>query len=213
MSKIIFPAQLKYLENLRDEKSSLLLEMEDFASENSVPILSWQSGDFLEQLIKISKPAKVLEIGTAIGYSSIRIARNLARKSLLHTIEKSKDNIKLANEYIDRSGFKNKIEILEGDALSIMPKLNKKYDFIFLDADKEDYKKLFDYSILLLKRGGIIFIDNLLWHGHTASKTVPASYRRSTKFIRDFNRLFMAQRNIRTIILPIGDGIGLGIKN
>lgn len=213
MSKIIYPVQLKYLENFRDEKNPLLVEMEDFASENSVPILSWQSGDFLEQLVKISKPARVLEIGTAIGYSSIRIARNLAKKSLLHTIEKSKDNIKLANNYIERSGYVNKIEILEGDALSIMPKLSKKYDFIFLDADKEDYKKLYDYSILLLKRGGIIFIDNLLWHGHAASKSIPASYRRSTKFIRDFNRLFMAQRNIKTTILPIGDGIGLGIKN
>ncbi len=213
MSKIIYPAQNKYLESFRDEKNSLITEMEEFATDNSVPILSWQAGDFLEQLIKITNPVRVLEIGTAIGYSSIRIARNLSKKSLLHTIEKSTDNIKLANEFISRSGYKNKIEILEGEALSIMPKLNKKYDFIFLDADKEDYKKLYDYSILLLKRGGIIFIDNLLWHGHAASKTIPASYRKSTKYIRDFNRLFMAQRNIKTTILPIGDGIGLGIKN
>jgi predicted O-methyltransferase YrrM len=213
VSNIIYPAQLKYLEGFRDEKDSLILEMEDYASENNVPILSWQSAELLEQLIRIINPKRVLEIGTAIGYSTIRIARNLPRKSLVHTIEKSKDNIEIANEFISRSGQANKIEILAGDALRIMPRLDKKYDFIFLDADKEDYKRLFDYSVILLKKGSVIFIDNLLWHGYTAAKTVPSSHRISTKHIRDFNKMFMYQRNLKTTVLPVGDGIGLGIKN
>lgn len=90
--------------------------------------------------------------------------------------------------------------------------MNKKYDLIFLDADKEDYKRLFEYSIILLKKGGIIFIDNLLWHGYAASKEVPKEFKNSTKLIREFNKLFTSQANLKTSILPIGDGIGLGIK-
>jgi len=105
------------------------------------------------------------------------------------------------------------IKILEGDALNVMPRLKKKYDLIFLDADKEDYKRLFDYSMILLKRNGVILVDNLLWHGYAASNRIPSKYRQSTSYIREFNKLFMNQPNLNSIILPVGDGIGLGVKN
>jgi predicted O-methyltransferase YrrM len=90
--------------------------------------------------------------------------------------------------------------------------MSKKFDFIFLDADKEDYKRLFDYSMLHLKKGGIIVVDNLLWHGYTASSTVPDKYKTSTRHIRDFNKIFILQQNLDSMILPIGDGLGFGIK-
>jgi len=187
--------------------------MEEYADQNSVPILSWQSAELLEQLIKMIKPKRVLEIGTAIGYSTIRIAKNISRKSVVHTIEKSEDNIALANDFIGRSGQANKIEIFAGNALQLLPRLDKKYDFIFLDADKQDYKRLFDYSMILLKRGAVIFVDNLLWHGYAAGKSIPSTQRASTRHIRDFNKMFMLQRNLKTTILPVGDGVGIGIKN
>ena len=94
-----------------------------------------------------------------------------------------------------------------------MPRLKKKYDFIFLDADKEDYKRLFDYAIVLLKKGGVIVVDNLLWQGYAAASRVPAKYKESTKHIKQFNKIFINQPNLKSTILPIGDGIGLGIKN
>ncbi len=209
---IINPAQLKYIESFRKEDDGVILEMEEFAKENNVPILSWDAAEFLEQLIRITNPKRVLEIGTAIAYSSIRIARNLKKKGVVHTIEKSADNIALAKSFIERTGFGDKITIFEGEALNIMPGLNKKYDFIFLDADKEDYKRLFDYSMVLLKKGGIIFIDNLLWHGYAAASKVPGAYKISAKHIKEFNILFMSQTNLKASILPIGDGIGLGVK-
>ena len=93
-----------------------------------------------------------------------------------------------------------------------MPQLKKKYDIIFLDADKEDYKRLFDYSLVLLRKGGLLVVDNLLWQGYAASTRVPAQYKESTNHIREFNSLFMNQPNLKTSILPIGDGIGLGVK-
>ena len=212
MSKILFPSQTKYLQNFIKEDDALILEMEKFASEKKIPILYPESAAFLEQLIRIARPRRVLEIGTAIGYSTIRIARCLRKKGIVHSIEKSEPNINLANEFIKRSGNEEKIKNIPGDAINVLPTLNKKYDFIFLDADKEDYKKLFDYSLILLKKGGIIFIDNLLWHGYAASKDVPSEYKNSTKLIREFNKYFTSQANLNAAILPVGDGIGLGIK-
>ncbi len=212
MSRIILSVQEKYLDSFERKKDSLLSSIEKFAEENNVPILSNLSANLLEQLIVMNKPQRVLEIGTAIGYSTIRIARRLGRKALIHTIEKSQPNIKIARENFKKAGVDSKIKLLEGDALRILPQLQKKYDFIFLDADKEDYKRLFDYSMVLLKRGGVIFVDNLLWHGYVASKNIPSKYKKSTSLIREFNRIFMTQPSLNSTILPVGDGIGLGVK-
>lgn len=212
MARIINNSQEKYLNSFITTKDSLLKSIEDYAEKNKVPILDRQSINLLEQIILMIKPQRVLEIGTAIGYSSIRIARLLSKNSTFHTIEKSTDNIKLASENIKKASLQNKIKIIEGDALRILPQMKKKYDLIFLDADKEDYKILFDYSMLLLKKGGVIFIDNLLWHGYVAAKNVPAKYKNSTKHIKDFNRVFMMQPGLRSMILPVGDGVGIGVK-
>ncbi len=212
MEKIIYPSQLKYLQSFGQETDPLILELEDFAEKNSVPILSKDSARLLEILISMTEPKRVLELGTAIAYSSIIIARNLKKKGILHTIEKSKDNIKLAKENISKAGLNDKIILMEGNAFDVMPRLDKKYDFIFLDADKRDYKRLFDYCLILLKKDGIIFVDNLLWKGYAASPRVPADQKNSTKDIREFNKIFTSQKSLTTTILPVGDGIGLGIK-
>ncbi len=209
---IIDENQISYLDNFRKLDNELILEMETFADEKQIPILDRHSAAFLELQIKITKPKKVLEIGTAIAYSSIRIARNLTNKAVLHTIEKSEDNIKLAEENISKSGLAEKIVLYKGDALNVMPNLSDKYDFIFLDADKEDYKRLFDYSLMLLKKKGILFVDNLLWHGYAAASRVPKKFKNSTRMIRDFNKDFMNQPNLQASILTIGDGIGLAVK-
>ncbi|NWG29203.1 MAG: O-methyltransferase [Ignavibacteriaceae bacterium] len=212
MDKIILASQLEYISSFRKKTDSLIEEMETYAKEHNVPILYWQSAEFLEQLVLIKNPKRVLELGTAIGYSTIRIARNLKGKSVIHSIEKSADNITVAKEFITKSGLINKIKVLEGDAVNVMPQLKKKYDIIFLDADKEDYKRLFDYSLVLLRKGGIMVVDNLLWHGYAASSRVPPEYKESTKHIREFNLLFMNQPNLRSSIIPVGDGLGLGVK-
>jgi len=212
MNKIVNPLQLQYISSFRKEIDEFLKEMEEFAKEKSIPILFWHSAEFIEQIVLLLNPKRVLEIGTAIGYTTIRIARGLKGKSQIHTIEKSPENISMAKNFILKSGMGIKIKLLEGDALNIMPQLKKKYDLIFLDADKEDYKRLFDYSMVLLKRGGVIIVDNLLWHGYAASSRVPAEYKESTKHIRTFNQVFMNQPNLKPAILPIGDGLGFGVK-
>lgn len=212
MSKIFYPSQEKYISSFRKNQDELLRDITEYAKVKKVPILHWQSAEFMEQLVLMMNPGRVLEIGTAIAYTSIRIARNLKKNSRIHTIELSEENIAMAKEFIDRAELEQKIKLLEGDALNIMPRLKKKYDLIFLDSDKEDYKRLFDYSMVLLKKGGVIVVDNLLWHGYAAASKVPAEYKVSAQHIREFNELFIEQPNLRATILPIGDGIGLGIK-
>ena len=212
MDKIILSTQLDYISSFRKKTDTLIEEMETFARDHNVPILSWQSAEFLEQLVLMKNPRRVLELGTAIGYSTIRVARNLKGKSVIHSIEKSADNITVAKDFIAKSGMLSKIKVLEGDAVNVMPQLKKKYDIIFLDADKEDYKRLFDYSLVLLRKGGIMVVDNLLWHGYAASTRVPSQYKESTRHIREFNLLFMNQPNLQTSIIPVGDGLGIGVK-
>ena len=212
MEKILYPSQHKYLYQFKDQNDSLIKEMEKYADEHQIPILDWKSAAFMEILIRIINPKRVLEIGTAIAYSSIRIARNLKKKGIVQTIEKSKDNIVLAKGYIKKSGVEEKIKILAGNAFEIMPELEKKYDFIFLDADKNEYSKLFELSIVLLKKRGVIMVDNLLWGGHAAAEKVPAKYKTSTEHIRNFNKEFMANPRIKASIIPVGDGLGIGVK-
>jgi len=212
MSEIINPHQLKYLESFRPEPDPLILEMEQLAAEKNIPILDWKSAELLEQILLLIKPKRVLEIGTAIAYSSIRIARKLKKKGYVDTIEKSLDNISLAGEFIKKAGLENQINLIEGNAKEVMPLLDKKYDLIFIDADKEDYEKIFYYSLMLLKKGGVLFVDNLLWHGYPASSKVPPSFKNSTKYIREFNKLFVNQSALVTSIYPVGDGVGIGVR-
>ena len=212
MPKIFYPTQEKYLTSFRKNQDHLITKLEEYAEQNHIPILDWHSAEFMENMIKVLKPERALEIGTAIGYSTIRIARCLGKKSIIYTIEKSNDNIKLAQQNFEKSGLEKKIKLIKGDALNVLPQIDKKFDFIFLDADKEDYKRLFDYSMLLLKKNGVILVDNLLWHGYAASSKVPPKYLKSTKHIREFNKIFMLQKNLESMIIPIGDGLGFGFR-
>lgn len=212
MKEILLPEQKDYLLSFERQNDPLISEIEDFAKKKNVPILSRDSAKLMELLIQMYKPGRVLEIGTAIAYTTIRIAKNLKKGGKIHTIEFSKDNAQLAKNNIEKSGLSKKIKLFFGDAKEVMPALGKKYDFIFLDADKEDYAELFNLVMKLLKKKGIIFVDNLLWHGFAASKEVPEKYKTSTKFIRDFNKIFMNHPKLKTVILPVGDGIGLGVK-
>lgn len=212
MDRILYTNQKKYLDNLIKSRDELLYEIEEYANKYSVPILNVHAAEFLEQIVEIKRPDRVLEIGTAIGYSSIRMARNLRRRAMLDTIEKSRDNLEVSRAYIAKAGLEDKINVIEGDALTVMPTLTNRYDLIFLDADKEDYEKLLYYSIMLLEKRGVMFVDNLLWHGYAAAKNVPAEYRESAKHIKKFNELFMNQPGLNSKIVPVGDGIGLAIK-
>ena len=212
MPEIVSPKQIEYLKKLRFEQNEFTLEMEAFAKQHKIPILNWACAEFMEQLVLLHKPKRVLEIGTAIAYTTIRIAGNLSESAIIDTIELSKHNIPLAKDYIKRSGLSDKINLLEGNAFNVIPTLKNKYDMIFLDADKVDYISMFELAIELLKKGGLVVVDNVLWQGYPASTKIPRKYKASTEHVRKFNEMFVAHPKLKTSILAIGDGMAIGIK-
>jgi predicted O-methyltransferase YrrM len=214
MNAIYTPALSDYILQFRHDVPPLIEEMERDANSNNIPIIHWQGAQFLEMAVLLHQPMRILEFGTAIGYSAIRMAVAAAAGAVITTIEKSPESVKRASEYINRAGFADRIRIMEGEAAEIIPRINELFDMIFLDADKEDYLRLFELSLPLLRVGGVYVVDNLLWHGYTAARDedVPLSYRQSTRYIQGFNSVFLSHPALKSLLLPIGDGIGFGIK-
>jgi predicted O-methyltransferase YrrM len=213
MPDILSPDTLNYLNSLKRDENPLILEMEQYARENYIPILDKNSASLLEILVTSSKAKTILEIGTAIGYTTIRLASALSDDGKIYTIEKSTDMIPLAEQNFEKSGLSKKIVLLKGDAVRKLLKLDVTFDLIFLDADKQDYARLFEISLPLLKKGGLYVTDNLLWHGYTSSlEEPPSNYIRSTELIREFNNIFFNHKALKSSLIPIGDGLGIACK-
>ncbi|GAB4152401.1 MAG: O-methyltransferase [Ignavibacteriales bacterium] len=211
MAGILFPEQSEYLQNIHKTQNDEFDEIRLYAIEHKIPIADEITIRFIEQLLKIKNPQNVLEIGTAIGYSALRMGKIISKKSELTTIEKSTDNIKIARENFQKFGFSNKIKLLHGEAVEILPSLNEQFDFIFLDADKKDYIELFPLLLKLLLPSGLLLVDNLLWKGRIA-KSHEIEKENSTLVLRNFNQIFLSEKLLSASILPIGDGLGFGIK-
>jgi predicted O-methyltransferase YrrM len=214
MSSFVNIIQYAYLQELRKPVSPQLKVMENYARHNKIPIIDWYSGELLEFVMKLKNPIRVLELGTAIGYSAIRIIQQLSAEATITTIEKSPGNIEKAKEYFEQSGYAKRINLLAGDAKDILPTLTGQFDAVFLDADKRDYAELFELTVPLIAPGGLIVVDNLLWYGYVAEpdENIPESYLPSTRLIREFNKMFFSHPSFKSMLLPIGDGVGLGIK-
>lgn len=199
------------LTNSRREEP-LILEMEQYAREFQVPILDKISAKLLEQVVLFSRPQRILEIGTAIGYTSIRLAKYLPDGSTIDTVEIDKTMYEKASGFISRAEINSRINVIFDDAIQFLSRTDKTYDMIFLDCDKEVYPRLFSPIWKKLNTGGVFIADNLLWHGFTAKEEVPEESRISTEAIREFNKLFLEHEKLKSEILPVGDGIGIGIK-
>ena len=214
MSSFINIVQYSYLREIRKPVSPQLRAMENYAKHNKIPIIDWYAGEVLEFVMTLKQPVKVLELGTAIGYSAIRMIKQLPAEATITTIEKSPGSYEKAKEHFEQSGYASRINLLFGEAKNILPTLTEKFDAVFLDADKRDYAELFALVTPLIVPGGLIVVDNLLWHGFVAEEdeNIPESYLPSTKLVREFNQLFFNHPSFKTLLLPVGDGVGLGIK-
>ena len=162
-------------------------------------------GLFLKMITSFKKPKKILEIGMFTGYSTICLAKELAEEGELHTIEKNEEIIDFASKFIKESNLDHKINIHNGDAKYIIPKLTTKYDLIFIDADKKNYCLYYDLCVPKLKKGGHILIDNVLWSGKVISKLNKND--RETVEIKNLNKKILEDKRFENIILPIRDGL------
>ena len=161
---------------------------------------------FLELITKISKAKKILEIGTFTGLSTLSIALGLPEDGMIIALDKNSETNAKAKEFFKKAEQDKKIKTIVNPALDTLNKLKKEnstFDIIFIDADKENYKYYYNKSFDLLKKGGLIIIDNVLWHGEVADEK---NNKKFTNIIRDFNTLVKNDERTEQIILPLGDG-------
>lgn len=196
-----------YLRSLIEDNDELAC-MVKYAKENHVPIIQSEGARFLELMTSILKPKKILEIGTAIGYSSILMCR-ASSNCLIDTIERNEDMISIAKENIKKYKLEDKIKILEGEAQEVLESLDDKYDLIFIDAGKGHYNHFLPEVLRLLDKNGTIIADNVLFRGMVASKEVET--RRKVTIVKRMKKyLEMVNTNeFITSILPLGDGIAV----
>lgn len=199
----------EYLRELLPENRSLK-DLEIYAQENHVPIIEPEVGQFLKVLLQMQDPSRILEIGTAIGYSASLMAENTSDKTIIDTIERRSDMVELAEKNIKALGYEDRINVLEGEALDILENLDKKYDFIFMDAAKGHYKEFFDHCMELIEPKGIIVCDNVLFRGMVASDEL-VKRRKITivKRLREFLKYISDIKGYTSSIIPIGDGLAI----
>ena len=162
-------------------------------------------GRLLSMISKLIQPKNILEIGTYTGYSALCLAEGLSSKGKIITIDKNEELETLQNKYFKKSGFRNQIEQKVGNALEIIPKIDEKFDLVFIDADKSNYVNYFHLIIGKMNSGGIILSDNVLWSGKVVEALDPKDL--DTKVLLDYNKLLNSDDRIETVLLPIRDGL------
>lgn len=191
-----------------EEKDSLILEMEDFAHENNVPIVTKEVAEYLKFIVKTHKVKNILEVGTAIGYSGILMAKEIVgQDGKLYTIEIDEERYNQAQENIKKSGLNNIVSI-KGDAVEEIKKIEENFDFVFIDASKGHYMDFFEDSIKLLNKNGIIFIDNIMFRGYLY-KEYPKRFKTIVKRLDSFIDSLYNREDGDFVLLPFGDGVGL----
>jgi len=209
---IIQREQAEYLDTLLTNNDPLLAEMEKHAAEHHVPIADREVARFLEITARTTGARKALEIGMAIGYSVIHLARGMGERGLVVTIEPNEEMISAATGYLDRANLMQQVKIERGKALDVMPGIEDNFDLLYIDAVKEEYKQYLDLGIPMLKPGGVIVVDNLLWGGRVAVENDANNNDASTVALREFNSYFMNHPRLLAEVLPIGDGLGYAVK-
>ena len=205
---IIQREQAEYLDQLLRQGDPLLAEMEAYAAEHRVPIADREVALFLEITARTTGARKALEIGMAIGYSVVHLARGMGEQGLVVTIEPSEEMIRSSSSYLERAGLLNRVRIERGKALDVMPHLKETFDLLFIDALKEEYSQYLDLGLPLLRTGGVVIVDNLLWGGRVASDDSETS----TVALRNFNPYFINHPQLKAVVLSVGDGLGYAVK-
>ena len=162
-------------------------------------------GRILSMISKIIQPKNILEIGTYTGYSALCLVEGISSTGKIFTIDKNEELETLQNKYFEKSGYRNQIQQFVGNALEIIPKIEEKFDLVFIDADKTNYINYFHLIIDKMNPGGIILSDNVLWSGKVVEKLDPKD--KDTKVLLEYNKLLNEDARIETVLLPIRDGL------
>ena len=179
------------------------------ALDDHIPIIMDDTLDVISKKLKDMNPKRILEIGTAVGYSAICFSKFLREDGIIDTIEREHDRVIEAKENIKKVGAEEKINILEGDAVEILPTMNNKYDAVFIDASKGKYPFFLKESIRMLNNNGIIFADNILYKGYVMSDYNKHKQRTAVRNLREYIKLVTEDPKLETEILEVGDGLAI----
>ena len=202
----------RYLDGLRPPRSETMAAMEALAEREGVPIVHWEAGRFLATLCRALDPV-VLEVGTAIGYSTLHMAEPLERGRVV-TLERDPERARLARDFLERAGVSDRVELHEGDARETIPTLEGPFDLLFVDATKGEYARYIELAEPLLGERAVLVVDNLLMSGEVAlAEGDPVQWgERSLAAARELNlELTTASRWLGSV-LPVGDGLGFASR-
>ena len=211
---IVDERMVTYIRSLESPENPVIEEIEQEALESFVPIIRKETQSFLKVMMLMNRPARVLEIGTAVGFSAILMSEYLPEESHITTIENYEKRIPIARNNFKRVGKEDQITLIEGDALEVMKTLEGPYDFIFMDAAKGQYINYMPEAIRLLSEGGILMSDNVLQDGDIIESRFAVERRNRTIHSRMREYLYELKHSdiLETSIIPLGDGVALSIK-
>lgn len=179
------------------------------ALEDKVPIIMDDTLEVIAKILDEIKPKKILEIGTAVGYSAICFSEYLQENGKIDTIERDTERVKEARKNIKKAEVEEKINIYEGDAVEILPTLNDEYDVVFIDAAKGKYPFFLNQALRMIKPGGVIFADNILYKGYIMSDYNKHKQRTAVRNLREYIAEITNNEKLETEILEVGDGLAI----
>lgn len=203
---------LEYLHRLHPDPPPLLLELETLGRGDRIPIVSRSTGRLLSTLVHAMQANRVLEIGTAYGYSTLWMALALPPAGRIWTIDPDRDRTAVAVDFLRRAGKADAVDVINQPALEVLGTFpQRNLDIVFIDALKAEYEGYLEMTVPLLKRSGLVIVDNLLWDGLCAQPESPDDSP-ATIALRAFNRTFLNHPLLDATIIPLGDGTGIGAR-
>ncbi len=199
------PEVEKYIYSILPKRDAVLAEMERYAKRNDVPIVGPAVGRMLAQLVKLIGAKRIFELGSAIGYSTLWMARAAGSDGAIHYTDGNPANADRAKEYLTRAGVFDRVTIHVGDALTALDATTGEFDVIFNDVDKIGYPDVFRKAVSRVRSGGLFITDNTLWSGRVARPAKPND--RNTRAIQQFNKLCYASPDLFPVLVPLRDGV------
>lgn len=208
MPNILSETLDQYLTDVMPERDAVLSEMEQIAKEQSIPIIGPLVGRVLYQMAVLAGAKRVFEMGSAIGYSTIWLARAVGPEGKVYYSDGSESNAARAQPYLERAGVADRVEIQVGDALDLLQASEGMFDIIFNDVDKHDYPRVFDMALPRIRKGGLLITDNVIWSGRVTAPSDNAT----TQAIQEYNKKAYSTDGIWTTIIPLRDGVAISMK-
>ena len=210
---ILRPDQAEYLDRLLPPRDELLAELEREAVAGSIPISDPEVGKLLAILARAAGARLILEVGTAIGYGTLWLAR-AAPEARVVSIDRDAERLERARQVMTRAEVADRVELVAGEALEVIQGLAGPFDLVYLDGDKATYRRCLDLALQRLRVGGLVVADNVLWKGHVADPPAESSAEdeETSDTMATFNSYLMIHPQLDALVLPLGDGVGVAVK-